>query len=470
MNKAVVFGIVALAVLALALPPVFGVITESHVRARVAEIDRTAAWIASVESFDRGWFQSRARIRLGLAPQYSPALDSASLAGARSAVLTLLRDVPLAIELAHGPVAVLDGVHLGIATLVARLDKDANGIADLEQRLGVPYLFEFRGRTGFTGVLAFDADAPPIGLTMGLTNIDFSGAAAEGTFARNRLVARGALDRFEFSSATGTFSVRGARGNVNNEIRSAYVMPGNASFSIDRVAIVEAARGAAPRLEAANLSFDGMVDLDARGEQLDAHATYSVQSLNVDGAQLTDARLGLAFRHVDVAAMEGYFAAMQELEQPANAGLAQVLSALRPLLERALAANPSFAADPVRFRLDDEPFVGRLEIVTDPSAARGVDLQSAAALLDLITATAELELSKKLAQRLALLAALRYVGEAQLPPDQLRNMAEAQSGLFLLTLVAQGILADTGDGYRADLELGDGALTVNGSVLPFGLP
>jgi uncharacterized protein YdgA (DUF945 family) len=225
-----------------------------------------------------------------------------------------------------------------------------------------------------------------------------------------------------------------------------------------------------PRFEAANLTFDSAVDLDARKELLDARASYAVESLLVDGTRVADARVGLAFRSIDVAAMEGYFAAMEELQRPANAGIDQALGALRPLLERALEASPSFALDPVRFSLDDEPFVGRLEIATDPSPARSVDPQSPAALLDLFTTTAEVEISKKLAQRLALLAALRYVGEAGLPPDQLRNLAEAQSGIFLLTLVSQGILTDTGGGYHANLGLADGALTVNGNVLPFGLP
>jgi uncharacterized protein YdgA (DUF945 family) len=468
MRKAVSFGIAALALLALGLPPVFGTITESRVRARVADIDRTAAWNASMRSFERGWFRSRAKIELGLEPEYLPPVDRAGLTGGeRATIAALLQDVPLAIDFAHGPVAVLDGAHFGIAKLVARLDEDANGIAGLEQRLGVPHLFEFRGRTSFTGALAFDADVPPIGLTIGPTNVDFSGAAMEGTFARNRLVSSGALARFEFSSPTGAFSVQNVRGQVDNEIHSAYVMPGNAAFSVERVAIFDAAQGPMPRLEAANLSFDTAVDLDDK--LLDARATYTIESLLVDGTRIADARVGLAFRRIDVAALESYFAAMEKRQLPADGGL-RALDTVLPLVERALAASPSFALDPVRFRLDDEPFVGRLEVVTTGAPARGVDLRSPATLLDLLTTTADVELSKKLAQQLALLAALRYVGEAGLPPDQLRNLAEAQSGIFLLTLVAQGILTDVGDGYRAELRLADGALTVNGQVLPFGLP
>ena len=121
MKRAFSIGIAALALLALALPPVFGMITESQVRARVAEIDGTAAWIGNVQSFERGWFRSSARIRLGLSPQYVPPLDSPSLAGGGAAIAALLQDVPLAHEFAHGPIAVLDGGHLGSAKLGAQV-------------------------------------------------------------------------------------------------------------------------------------------------------------------------------------------------------------------------------------------------------------------------------------------------------------------------------------------------------------
>jgi uncharacterized protein YdgA (DUF945 family) len=49
-------------------------------------------------------------------------------------------------------------------------------------------------------------------------------------------------------------------------------------------------------------------------------------------------------------------------------------------------------------------------------------------------------------------------------------MAEAQSGLMLAMLVGQGVLVEDGDGYRTSLDYTDGALTLNGSPLPFGLP
>ena len=48
-------------------------------------------------------------------------------------------------------------------------------------------------------------------------------------------------------------------------------------------------------------------------------------------------------------------------------------------------------------------------------------------------------------------------------------MAEAQSGLMLTMMVGQGVLVEDGDGYRTELQFRDGAMTLNGNPLPFGL-
>jgi uncharacterized protein YdgA (DUF945 family) len=89
----------------------------------------------------------------------------------------------------------------------------------------------------------------------------------------------------------------------------------------------------------------------------------------------------------------------------------------------------------------------------------------------LLDSRAELDVSKVLAQRLATLAMrMQMAGDPSIPPQQAEYMAEAQAGLILVTLVAQGVLTDTGDAYRAELRFADGALALNGRPLPFGLP
>ena len=81
----------------------------------------------------------------------------------------------------------------------------APGVTELQQTLGVPYVFEFRGRTGFGGNLAFDADAPAFDLPIDEALLKFSGATFDGTFDGARdLSARMHVAALDFTSPTGT--------------------------------------------------------------------------------------------------------------------------------------------------------------------------------------------------------------------------------------------------------------------------
>jgi uncharacterized protein YdgA (DUF945 family) len=100
-----------------------------------------------------------------------------------------------------------------------------------------------------------------------------------------------------------------------------------------------------------------------------------------------------------------------------------------------------------------------------------LNLDNPLLVLGLVNASADLRLSKALAQRLATLAAETQLGaDGSLPPDELRYLAEGQSSFMLTMLLSQGLLAEDGDDYATALTYADGALTVNGNPLPFGLP
>ncbi len=129
--------------------------------------------------------------------------------------------------------------------------------------------------------------------------------------------------------------------------------------------------------------------------------------------------------------------------------------------------------DPLRFRIDGEPFTAHLEIAANPTAlpATGaVDPDNWLALLPALRSTATVDVSKKLAHDIAVLAAETRYTDDGMPADQRRLLADMQAGLMLVTLISQGLLVDAGDTYRAELRLTDGAVTLNGGPLPFDLP
>ena len=465
MNKVAIVAVALPVVALLALPGVVGSVTEARVRERVAAIDASPTASAEVKSFDRGWFHSTARIELRFVPDNVTQL--ADVAGPLGPLALL----PITVDFAHGPVAMLDGVHFGWAKSVARADTTAPGITELEQTLGVPYLFEFRGRSGFLGGFRFDADAPPFDLPIDEALLTFSGATLDGTFARNHIAADAQIGAVELASPTGVFAVRGVNATADNELRSDYVMPGRASLSIDSISAGDATQSATPLFEAAKVVINSDVTLDAAAELLEMRLDYQVASVGVQDEQVTEAALGITLRNIDVATLEAYGAAATDAAAAGDADT--ILSSLGPHLERALKAGPSVTLEPLRFRYDGEPFEGRVEITTNTARlppAGTLALDNPLLMLGLANADAEVRLSKILAGELSTLAARLQLGaDGSVPPDQLEYMAEAQSGLMLTMLVGQGVLLEDGEDYRSSLQFRDGAVTLNGNVLPFGL-
>ncbi len=297
----------------------------------------------------------------------------------------------------------------------------------------------------------------------------FSGATLAGTFAQTHLDAEARIAAVELASPTANFALRGVSATADNELRSDYVMPGQASLSIDSISAGDAT---AATFEATNLQIQSDVGLDAAAELLEMSVNYGVGSVRVEDNLITAAALGVTLHNVDVATLEAYGAAAADAAA-AGADEATLVAAMGPHLERALRAGPSLTLDPLRFRYGDEPFEGRIEITTNTQRlppAGTLDLDNPLLILGLVNADADVRLSKLLAADLATLAARLQLGaDESVPPEQLQYMAEAQSGLMLTMLVGQGVLAEDGEGYRSSLQFRDGTITLNGTLLPFGL-
>jgi len=463
MNKVVIAAAALLLIVLLAIPGIVGSMTEASVRERVAAIDESPTAAAELKSFDRGWFRSTARIELK--PE-----NADQLAGATGADLGVFGSLPIVVEFAHGPVAVLDGVYFGWSTMVARPDLEAPGVAELTQTLGVPYLFQFRGRTPYSGGLDFDADAPSFTLPIDDGMLTFSGGTLVGNFAGGRIEADGQIDSVDLASSTATFTLRTLATSVNNELRSDYVMPGEASFSIASISVTPP-ESATPIFEAANLRMKSDTDIDAAGELLDMRIHYDVDSVRVAENQMTDGSLAMTIQKLDVAAVEAY----GELAADAAAAGGDpelITDRMGPVLEQALRAGPSLTVDPISFRYNGEPFEGRVEVTTNPARmppAGTLSLDNPFVLMGLVNAKADLRLSKTLAGTLATVSAqMQLAADPTIPPDQLEYLAQGQSGLMLTMLVGQGVLIEEGDDYKASVEYSDGSVTLNGNPLPFG--
>ena len=468
MNKILLAVVALVAVLLLAAPRALGTLTEARVRERVAAINDNGVIVAEVKSFNRGWFGSTAKIEFGLSPGYI-----AQLAASGRPADALGRRAIVAVDFAHGPVAVQKGVHFGWSTMVARFDPEMAGLAEIEQALGVPYIFEFRGRTGFGGGVAFDADVPPMDVPAAGAQFKFSGATLDGSYVGNQLVSNARVESFEVASPTGNFTLRNLRAKTDLEFLSQNLAPGNAELSIDSLSAMDPLQGSKPVFEADQLKVTSGMSRNAAGTLLDMQMTYGLHRVRVADSEVTDAALGFAAHDIDALAFQHYSQTVRQVGTSTTPPDPQTaLAALAPDIERALAAKPSLVIDPIRFKYNGEPFEGRAEITTDPTKLPpgGVAGFDPSVILRLVNSNADVKLSKPLARQLVALAAeMQFRGDPRMPPEQLKYMADAQAGLMLVQLVGQGFLVEDGEVYRAALRYVSGALTLNDKPLPFGL-
>jgi uncharacterized protein YdgA (DUF945 family) len=249
------------------------------------------------------------------------------------------------------------------------------------------------------------------------------------------------------------------------------VLPGDAEFSIESVAIVDATRGTTPVFEASNLKFASNSALRESDSLLDMQVTYDLDSMRIDTTQITEAALGVTMRSLDVAALQAYSAAASNFATAGAQDPAAFAATLSPHFERALAAGPSMTLEPIRFRVGGEPLDGRIELVTNTARlppAGQLNFENPLLVLAIVDGNADLRVSKVLAQSLAAVTARMQLANSGMAPDEAQFMAEAQAGLILVQLTGQGMLVEDGDAYRTAIKFADGTLTVNGNALPFG--
>jgi uncharacterized protein YdgA (DUF945 family) len=348
----------------------------------------------------------------------------------------------------------------------------------MREQLGMPYLFELRGRAGFGTGFEFDGDVPPIDYSDGVNEVDFSGFLVEGTLDGDHVVAAGTIENLDIASPFATCIVEQFQVDTDYRFRPNDIAVGTSDLAIARVAASSPMLGAEPLFNASGLTVSSDIELDEAATLLRIAVSYGADTV-VAGSDvtLTETNFGITLADLDAAAVQQYYLAMQGLYTAPAADPDALLADLGQVFDRLLERGPSLTLDPIRFSMNGEPFSANVRVVTDPSALPPSprNLQDPTTWLAFASVNAEADVSKTLAQSIAhqfvrqqLVAAGEAAG-APMPEDQLDEMAAAQAGLLLVQLSGQGFLEDAGESYTTTLEFGSGELTVNGAAIPLGL-
>lgn len=469
MKKAGLLVLVVLMAAVLALPGVFAGLTESHVTGRIAQINEGDMLDVTLDDYSRGWFSSTARLSIRLAPAYRARVGAGNAAVAEA----LSGALPVVAELAHGPAGYKDGPFLGLSKLVAYADPDTAWVRELADTYGLAYLFEFRGRTGYTGRVSFDADLPPVDTAATGGNTRFSGTRIEGTLTGNHLVAELDLEQLDVTAPGASMLMSDVHAETDSRFLGDSQTTGTFVVEVAELGFALPATPDAGLFQVAGvrLATEGDIEDGTWRSRFDLTAESIVTE---NGQRIESAALGAGVTDLDAAAFAELQALLEDSLDPATGTPSVEPARMQAALNGLLAGSPSLEIAPIRFTWGGDAFEASVRL--DARGGASLDLaalgSNPAALMDTFDGTVDATIAKPLARRLAANAARAQLALQQgTDPSQQGQLAETQASLMLVMLTGQGYIAETDDAYTTALELADGTLTINGRPLPaLGLP
>lgn len=462
MKKFVIPILVLALTAALLLPPVFGRMIEAAVKARVAALDEAGTLEVDIESFDRGWFSSRALL------EFVPTTPAA-------AGLTASWPAHVVVNFDHGPVSLRDGFFFGFARLTARPAAAAGGAeAGDGARPGGSATrdFGFEARTTLGGDVHFAATLPAIDYAAAGETLSFSGGRVVGSLEGRRFTAEGRAETLQYRGPRATLSLQGIEVAADNEVLSELRLPGTVDLQVARAAVE--LPGADSLFDAAGVSLRSTLSLDEAADLMDGELEVTTDTIR-SGADthITHSRLKTLARRVDVAALEEYSQTAARLAENGTRGAAAA-EALEPSVKRLLAAGPTLVVTPLAFDVNGEPFQAELTAAAQPGALTTpapVDIGDSDFWKRILDVRAELTAAKSLIQSATTAIIRRRAEQAAADggavPFGNADTADVQASLLLAVLATQGVLEDTGSQYRTTVQVEDGRVTVNGKRLPF---
>lgn len=472
MNKIVVLVVVLLAAAAAGLPPIVGGSTESTLRTHIAQMDENPMFAIQVAEYDRGWFSSQARIEVSIDENYAELLDAGADASGTEAVdFPTDQTISIPVDIAHGPVILMNGPYFGWSRLHAVLDDSDDLIASATEELGLEYLAELHGQVSFLGTFSFDGNVPPIEYLDESGQLSFSGFNTEGTFRNSTLITESELERLEMDSAGTALTVANLTMESDTNRINHLLWSGDFDAEVETVMITDTLAGADGAIELAGLRFAGNADLDDSGELLDMAATYAADIIRIpsEDSEVTDAELTIGFANMSVEGLTNYYETMLAFDPNRAEAAAMALSDIATSI---LEHNPAISLDPIRFTLDGEPLTAAVTVQTVNTDQGNLDLSNWLVLLGLIEASAELNASKNLIQQIAREAAIaqaRMADPTQLPPgDEIEAQAAANADFMLISLITERYLIEDGDNYKTEIGYANGDLRINGMPFPLG--
>lgn len=467
----------ALAVLAAGLPALLGIVAQDRIfeLAEAASANRLVQ--VDVTGYERGWRRSQATLSVTVHDSYRSLLEGTAPGSANQTARTAgpdnILDLGLALNLAvaHGPLLPLGGI--GLAEAVVQMDPPAGAPGELLANLEIQGIGEAAVRVGIGSESSYRWTIPPLAYSGPEATFATSGLTGEGTYdsAQQRQSSQGRMDRLEFSTPNVELGVDGLAFSFDSARSISGVWPGTSVLTLGNLSVGSPANE--PTVVVEGIEAHGQGEVDEAGDLLSNVAETTAESLSatVDGSQhiITEIRFDQALRNLDVDALNAYRDLALELvgENDPTAFFGE----LQPIVYGALNAEPEIEIGPLGFNWNDSTLQSRILLRIDNEmlpAEPMFSLVDSSLWTRLVAVEVELDADRDVAEWIAIQAMSRQGALGGSPADVSDDILQAQARGTLVTLVVQGMLEETENGYRFRGSYENGVVEVNGTVIPIG--
>lgn len=464
--KKILIAVVGLLVIALLVLPFFGAYkTEETFNNWIAQANRMGAYDLQWESYDKGWLQTQAVLKVG----FKAGLLAASEGDEQNWYL------PLNVRLNHGPVLWLDGLRLGWFSGDFYLNEQHEMWLERNlQKQGEGPFFVSKVHMNLAGDTTLEDQSLPFSFTTEAGDtLQVSAYSGAGSIKRSGLIDySGKLPAFAMTGGeTAEVNIQDVLFRVRSDLGSKvgeYVIPGNGEFSIKKIA-VEGDEDMSFVITDLLMSSDMRVNDDKTLADMEIKMAFA--NMETMGEQISNAKFDFDFANISTVFLDQYFAMMQQAydaEAAANPMLAAQMMGMAS--EHLIPGGPEFNIHSLAFttREGSLEFDGRLAV----GAEAAQQMSNPMAMISHLTVDASLQVDKPLAFRLVRqstmkdLNAAQFEGGDQMTDEEKEALADNQTHMKLDTLTIQGMLIDKDERYTSEFHFKDGQAVLNGQPMP----
>lgn len=471
MNKPLLAG-AGVTLVALGIAPYFiGSSVEDNVNAAVNGFNEQAVYSAEVLSYDKGWFSTKAEIKLAIDFQ---ALFNAQNVDAVEMPLDENPNITATLVAHHGPVYFGDGVGLGRVHYTVSIDGDE--LREYVQWDAQQSIYYNEGVVGLFGSLSYEDVIPALSATNeeeGFTLL-FSGYTGEAKPDGGQTLYTSSgeslsINADEFSMKMANLSMDVAYDGSMMEAFKGELFETKIEALIETMEVSGLEAGATVQLENIALITDTNIDKD--NNTANVYVEYAIDKVVGPELEASDMVLGVALNNLDVDFIEAYQDfSNTSLMIPSEEVPAKMMEFVEANLLPQLKAEPELNITTLKATLPEGSFSAHANTKLVGIDALPGTMEDVAYWVTHLMADAQIVADKAFAQSVAsgyMMGQLMATPQAQnMSAEELEAAVEQQTPMMLSTFAQQGLIKETEKGYETKLELKDGKASVNGTPIP----